>query len=319
MGIQKGITLIVGGGYHGKSTLLNALELGIYDHISGDGREYVITDNTAMKIRAEDGRSITATDISIFINHLPNGKDTVCFTTADASGSTSQSANMIEAMEAGSHLFLIDEDTSATNFMIRDELMQRVVHRNQEPITPFIERVRSLYELYGISTILVAGSSGSYFQAADYILQMDQYLPKDITDYAKEIARDFPVIQETSPESRPDFDRRFRGSAKQQRSKIKTYGKDSFSLNKETIDLRYVEQIVDAEQTAALGYCLLYLKTYIFDGKKTLQQAVDELYTKIECKGLSVILDSSYVRSGFALPRKQEIFAAINRYRNLRR
>ena len=55
MGIPKGITLIVGGGYHGKSTLLKALELGVYDHIKGDGREFVITDPTAMKIRAEDG------------------------------------------------------------------------------------------------------------------------------------------------------------------------------------------------------------------------------------------------------------------------
>ena len=136
MGIPKGITLIVGGGYHGKSTLLKALELGVYDHIAGDGREYVITDRTAVKIRAEDGRSIRNTDISMFINNLPNGKDTVHFTTEDASGSTSQAAGVVEAMEAGTSLLLMDEDTSATNFMIRDELMQRVIHRDMEPITP---------------------------------------------------------------------------------------------------------------------------------------------------------------------------------------
>lgn len=163
MGIPKGITLIVGGGYHGKSTLLKALELGVYDHIKGDGREFVITDPTAMKIRAEDGRSITNTDISMFINNLPNGKDTVSFSTEDASGSTSQAANVVEAMEADSSLFLIDEDTSATNFMIRDELMQRVVLRDQEPITPFIERVRELYERYGISSIIVAEAADLIF------------------------------------------------------------------------------------------------------------------------------------------------------------
>ena len=82
-----------------------------------------------MKIRAEDGRSIRDVDISMFIHDLPNGKDTVSFYTEDASGSTSQAANVIEAMEAGTRAFLIDEDTSATNFMIRDELMQRVIHR----------------------------------------------------------------------------------------------------------------------------------------------------------------------------------------------
>ena len=164
MGIKKGITLIVGGGYHGKSTLLKALELGVYNHIAGDGREYVITDDTAVKIRAEDGRSIKKVDISMFINDLPNGKDTSAFRTEDASGSTSQAANVVEAMEAGAETFLIDEDTSATNFMIRDELMQRVVNREDEPITPFIDRIRELYEQYGISTILVAGAAGSRIQ-----------------------------------------------------------------------------------------------------------------------------------------------------------
>ena len=163
MGIPRGITLIVGGGYHGKSTLLKALEAGVYNHIAGDGREYVITDHTAVKIRAEDGRSITQTDISMFINHLPNGKDTTRFTTQDASGSTSQAANVVESIEAGTSLLLMDEDTSATNFMIRDELMQRVIHRDMEPITPFLERVEELYHTHGISTILVAGSSGAYF------------------------------------------------------------------------------------------------------------------------------------------------------------
>ena len=182
MGIRKGITLIVGGGYHGKSTLLKALELGVYNHIAGDGREYVITDATAVKLRAEDGRSIQKTDISMFINDLPNGKDTTSFCTEDASGSTSQAANVIEGIEAGTSLFLIDEDTSATNFMIRDELMQRVIQKDKEPITPFLERARDLYEKAGISTILVVGSCGSYFYIADQIIQMDNYCPVDITE-----------------------------------------------------------------------------------------------------------------------------------------
>ena len=199
MGIPCGITLIVGGGYHGKSTLLEALELGVYNHIAGDGREYVITRDDAVKIRAEDGRSIKHTDISFFINDLPNHKDTHSFYSEDASGSTSQAANVIEALETGSHLLLIDEDTSATNFMIRDELMQRVVNRNQEPITPFIERVQWLSDTQGISSILVAGSSGSYFHVADTILQMDHYKPVDITAFAKKEAESFPSIQPSAP------------------------------------------------------------------------------------------------------------------------
>ena len=206
MGVKKGITLIVGGGYHGKSTLLKALELCVYPHIAGDGREYVCTDPDAVKIRAEDGRSIKHTDISMFINDLPNKKDTGAFYTEDASGSTSQAANVVEAIEAGATAFLIDEDTSATNFMVRDELMQRVIHRDMEPITPFIERAGDLYEKYGISTVLVAGSSGAYFQIADNIIQMDHYVPKDITEKAKEAAKSYPLLHFPEREAHmPEF------------------------------------------------------------------------------------------------------------------
>ena len=188
MGIKKGISLIIGGGYHGKSTLLRALELGVYNHIKGDGREFVITDNTALKVRAEDGRVIHNNDISLFINNLPNKKDTKKFNTENASGSTSQAANIIEGIESGTNTFLIDEDTSATNFMIRDDVMQSLVAREKEPITPFIEIVRALYEQKGISTIIVVGSSGDYFDIADTVIQMDSYIPYDVTEKAKSLA-----------------------------------------------------------------------------------------------------------------------------------
>lgn len=321
MGIPKGITLIVGGGYHGKSTLLKALELGVYNHIAGDGREYVITDDTAVKLRAEDGRSICRTDISLFINDLPNGKDTTSFSTEDASGSTSQAANTIEAIEAGACLFLIDEDTSATNFMIRDELMQRVVSRHQEPITPLIERIRYLYEAHGISSVLVAGSSGSFFHTADHIIQMENYRPKDITEAAKTAAKDFPAVSIPKEEPHfPDFVRCFSPNKRllgERRTKIKIFGKDSVSINKETIDLRYVEQLADSEQTASLGYAFLYAQLHLMDGKKTLQKVADEIMEQIRRHGLNSISGSSYPRTGLAMPRKQEILACINRFRKL--
>ena len=193
LGVRRGITLIAGGGYHGKSTLLKALERGVYNHIAGDGREYVITDASALKIRAEDGRKITGTDISLFINRLPNGQDTTRFSTLDASGSTSQAANIVEGLEAGARVLLIDEDTSATNFMVRDELMQRVIARDKEPITPFLERAADLYEKAGVSTVLVVGSCGAYFHIAHQILQMDAYRPVDITASTRALLRDAPA------------------------------------------------------------------------------------------------------------------------------
>lgn len=322
MGISEGITLIVGGGYHGKSTLLEALELGVYNHIKGDGREYVITDETALKIRAEDGRSVKDVDISMFINGLPNGKDTTAFYTEDASGSTSQAANVMEGIETGSRLLLIDEDTSATNFMIRDELMQRVVRRDAEPIIPFLDRIRELSEKYHVSTVLVAGSSGSYFHKADCIVQMNRYRPEEITAFAQAEARKFPISEEEAPRYQmTDFrrvvraDRELKGS---ERVKIKAMGRDGLSINRENVDLRYVEQIVDCGQVHALGYLLLYAQRHLFDGKRSMQEVVRELEVIMERKGLAGIWEGSYLPSSLTMPRVQEIFACFNRVRGLK-
>ena len=322
MGIPCGITLIVGGGYHGKSTLLEALELGVYNHIAGDGREYVITRDDAVKIRAEDGRSIKHTDISFFINDLPNHKDTHSFYSEDASGSTSQAANVIEALETGSHLLLIDEDTSATNFMIRDELMQRVVNRNQEPITPFIERVQWLSDTQGISSILVAGSSGSYFHVADTILQMDHYKPVDITAFAKKEAEAFPSIQPSAPAGAVADYRRviqpdpaFRPD---RRLKMKVLGMDSISVNHDTIDLRCLEQLADQEQIQALSAILCYAERRLFNGKDTLQQIINRLDTELSGRGLEILSEGGRLAPNLAMPRIQEVYACINRYRGLK-
>ena len=322
MGIRRGVTLIVGGGYHGKSTLLGALELGVYDHIAGDGREYVITDPSAVKIRAEDGRSIRKTDISLFISDLPNGKDTAAFETEDASGSTSQAANVIESIEAGTSLLLIDEDTSATNFMVRDELMQRVIRRDMEPITPFIERVRELYESYGVSTVLVAGSSGAYFHVADTVIQMDRYVPRDITALAKAEAGNFPIrVDPPKPAAPPCFDRRpqpspsFSGG---DRIKIKTLPREGVMVNKEVIDLRYVEQLVDSEQLTALGYCVVYALRNLLDGRRDLRRVADELEAAIDRGTLAALCGDRSGVPGLARPRRQEILACLNRCRCLR-
>ncbi len=320
MGIKKGITLFVGGGYHGKSTILQALEMGVYNHIAGDGREYVITDPSAWKLRAEDGRSISHTDISPFINHLPNKKDTVHFSTEDASGSTSQAANLMEAVESGSKLLLIDEDTSATNFMIRDELMQKVICREEEPITPFIERVRSMYDDLGVSSIIVAGSSGSFFGIADTIIQMKEYVPYDITERAREAAASYLALKQQEHFPVSDNMRAPKANQalkKDPRLKMKTMGTNEMLLAKDAIELRYLEQLIDPEQTNALAYALKYLELNRMNGSRTVPQLLDDIEALTASKGLSALYDKEYVRSGLAMPRRQEIAACLNRYRKL--
>ena len=318
MGIPKGVTLIVGGGYHGKSTLLEALELGVYNHIAGDGRELVITDNTAVKIRAEDGRSVKGTDISWFITNLPNGCSTTSFFSDDASGSTSQAANVIEGIEAGANVLLIDEDTSATNFMIRDELMQRVIHKEMEPITPFIARVREIYEKFGVSTILVAGSSGAYFHVADAIIQMERYVAKVITGIAKKEAEAFPLVtQDVPPGNEIAFHRCPQRVRHWDGPKIKSQGLDQVTIGDDVIDMRLVEQIVDGEQMRTLGNCLVYAGYHLMDGSKEVRQIADEVDAAIEQNSLSVLNNGRRSVPDFARPRKQEIVAIINRYRRL--
>ena len=318
MGIRKGITLIIGGGYHGKSTLLKALEMGVYDHIRGDGREFVITDPTAVKIRAEDGRSVRGTDISMFISNLPNRKDTKAFYTEDASGSTSEAANVIEALSMGAGLLLIDEDTCATNFMVRDALMQQVVSRDREPITPFIEKMRGISEDLKTSIVLVAGSQGEFFHTADTILLMDNYVPVDITEEARATAVAFSKEKPASSPMKMEQDRRI--PLKNTRMcgdcvKTKVLGKDAFMTDHETVDIRYVEQVADTEQTAAIAKFLLYLHRNVFDGKKSLTECMDILKKLLDERGFEFLDGGRNVPGNLAMPRIEEVCAAVNRCR----
>lgn len=323
MGIKKGITLIVGGGYHGKSTLLKALELGVYNHIEGDGREFVITDESALKVRAEDGRCVTKTDISLFIDNLPNGKNTVEFNTENASGSTSQAANIIEGIESDTKVFLIDEDTSATNFMMRDDLMQKLVSKDKEPITPFIEVVRSLYEQKGISTIIVVGSCGDFFDVADCVIQMDNYDAKDVTKEARDLRKGNIIkrISENNLKIDISFNRVVKpGNIKagEKGIKIKTIGLDTIIINKEEINLSSVEQIVDNEQLNCIGAIMKWAEANIMHKGLSLKEMVDYIICEIEKDGLISIERVKGGSGNLARLRKQEIMAAYNRYRKLK-
>lgn len=325
MGIPEGVTLIIGGGYHGKSTLLQALEQGVYNHVKGDGREYVITRADALKLRAEDGRAVSHLDLSLFIHDLPNGKDTHCFSTEDASGSTSQAAGVLEGMEAETSCFLIDEDTSATNFLVRDAFMQRVVSGDQEPITPFIARVRDLYEKVGISTILVAGSSGAFFHVADTIIQMDAYRPKDVKMSVEALLPEYPpadLCSDAEPFTLPTEKRMFvmerkikrhgRGE-REERIKTKVMGTDGFSIEHNIVDLRCVEQLIDTEQTAALA---AILKHIVKKGSicMEMQELVAEINTLLKKKGMAAFVEGA-LSCGYAYPRKEEIYLMLNRFR----
>lgn len=354
MGIKRGVTLIVGGGYHGKSTLLRALQDGVYNHVAGDGRELVLTDSTAVKLRAEDGRAVSGVDISLFIRDLPDGRDTSRFSTVDASGSTSQAAATVEACEAGARALLIDEDTSATNFMVRDALMEAVVAREFEPITPFVERVRDLWERAGVSSIIVAGSSGAYFSVADAVLQMDRYRVHDITAHARAVCAELaaPATPRAARFALPAGNREIavasvapgtdsarggrgghddrggrgarggyggRGAGhgpRPDRIKVRTSGCEELQVGQGSADVRLVEQLVDPCQARALAQLVrMGAQAGILVQGKPVAKAVDELMALLGREGWRALAEHDYVACGLALPRPQELAAVLNRWR----
>ncbi|MEG4214920.1 ABC-ATPase domain-containing protein [Microcoleus sp. Pol14C6] len=323
MGIPAGITLIVGGGYHGKSTLLRAIELGVYNRIPGDGREFVVANPTAVKIRAEDGRSVAGVDILPFINHLPQGRDTVQFYTENASGSTSQAANIIEALEVGRMpVLLVDEDTAATNFMIRDRRMQELIAKDKEPITPFIDKVKQLYADYGVSTILVMGGSGDYFDVADTVIAMDNFHAYNVTEKAKEISKKYSISRAAEGgENFGEITQRVPIPASLDPSRgrrdvrVKVRDVDELAFGTEEIDLGSVEQIVDSGQLRAIAAAMVYAKQQYMDGKRTLSEIIDLVMADIEAQGMDIL--SPFPEGDFAMFRRFELAVAINRLRSL--
>lgn len=322
MGIPAGITLIVGGGYHGKTTLLQALQVGVYDHVPRDGRERVVTLPDGVKVRAEDGRRVEKVDVSPFLHNLPFDVDTTRFSTDDASGSTSQAAGIMETLETGSRLLLLDEDTSATNFMVRDDLMQRLVPAELEPITPYIDRVRALRDR-GISTVMVVGGSGDYFEVADRVIMMELYRPRDVTERAHSIGRQAARQPETlgpfePPAARIPLPASLNAETARGRTRVRVPGLDMIRFGREEIDLPS-DQLVEVSQTRAIGVALVHLAAagYV-DGGRTLAEAIALLERQIDAEGLgSIAGNHGHPPGDLARPRPHEVAAALNRLRSL--
>lgn len=318
MGVPEGITLIVGGGFHGKSTLLRALEFGVYDHVPGDGRELVVCREDTVKVRAEDGRRVHRVDVSPFVGHLPTGADTTDFSTDNASGSTSQAAAIVEAVEAGAKVLLVDEDTAATNLMIRDARMQALVAKESEPLTPFVDLIRPLHAAHGVSTVLVMGGSGDYMDVADQVLMLDAYHARDVTERARQLAA-APTGRRSEAEAFPQVRHRVVDprSIPTERPKVRARGVDALTLGESTVELRGVEQVVDPAQVTGIGLALVSCaRRGVLDGARTVAEVLDAFAADVAERGVLAV-DERYV-GDFAVPRRFELAAALNRLRVLR-
>ncbi len=319
MGVPEGVTLVAGGGFHGKSTLLSALSWGVYDHVPGDGRELVVARGDAVKVRAEDGRSVSGVDISTMIGELPGGRSTKYFSTPNASGSTSQAANIAEAIEVGTSLFLVDEDTSATNFMIRDERMRELVKR--EPISPFIDLVRPLHRSLGISTVVVVGGVGDYLDVADQVILLEDYAPSDATPRSREVTRKFPpraplAEREVLPPQERAIDASSIDLRRGKRQTARSRGLHTIELGRERVDLSYLEQLAEAGQTEAVARIIG--EWAAADEASEVGELVRDTLASVSEKGLDSLGGYTGHPGEMSLPRAQEVAAATNRVRPLR-
>ena len=318
--VEAGVSVIVGGGYHGKSTLLSAIERGVYPHVPGDGRELVATVPDAVKVRAADGRAVTGVDLTPFISHLPAGRDTASFTTRNASGSTSQAASIIEAVEAGSTALLLDEDTSATNLLIRDSRMRELVAAEREPITPLVDRITALFRQRGVSTVMVMGGSGDYLDVADRVLLMDAYHLRDVTEQARRVVadqprpltelEDFAAPRQRVPEPAPPRTRR--GPVR-----TRAQGTSTLVLDREDIDISDVGGVTDPGQAEAIAYALRALLEQRFDGVSPLRECLDDLEALLDDEGLDALTDERERPAFLVRPRMVDVGAAVSRYRRL--
>jgi predicted ABC-class ATPase len=320
LGLPGGVTLITGGGFHGKTTLLEAICRGIDPHVPGDGREWVVTSPDAVKLRSEDGRSVVGVDLRPFITELPGDRDTARFTTPDASGSTSLAAAIMESLELGATALLLDEDSCATNLLIRDARMQALVAR--ETITPLIDRVRQLHAEAGVSTVLVVGGSGDYLEVADTVILMEGFRPLEVTARAKEVAAAHPtgravlpppagVDGEIVPTPRHPLSRSF-DPRHGQRTKVRARGLRELQLGEQTIDLGALEQLVDDSQARGIGVLLSWLHAHGRAGASVRELCEQALAAMVErgLYGLDPLPELAAVR-------RHELGAAINRLRSL--
>lgn len=320
--IPAGVTVIAGGGYHGKSTLLNAIARGIYPHIPGDGRELVATVPEAMAVRAADGRAVTGVDLRPFISHLPGrDADPAQFTTANASGSTSQAASIMESLELWGQpaqaALLLDEDTCATNLLIRDQRMRALVSSEREPITPLVDRIRALHRERGISTLIVMGGSGDYLDVADQVLIMDSYRLVDATAQARQVCDsqprvdtslpDFPLPAQRLPQ-RPEAKRR--GP-----SRTRALGTQRLVLDRHEVDVADVSGLVDEGQALAVAWALRALLERHFDGRTSLPQALAQVAKRLDDVGLDALGEAH--PAFLVRPRLVDVGAAVNRLRSL--
>ena len=322
LGIRRGVTVIAGGTFHGKSTLLAAIGRGVYPHVAGDGRELIVTTPDAVTICAEPDRRVERVDVSAFIRDVPQRADVTGLSVDHANGTVSMAAGIAEALEAGTRLLLCDEDAAAIVFLARDALMQQLIPASREPVTPLVDRVRALWDTHGVSTIIATSGLGDYLAVADTVIVMDGFQPVAATDTTRGLLAARPGRRAvegtmTLPTPRCPLPRSL-GGLRGRRLWAELRGRSALGIGRDTVDLTALSQLVDPSQARAAGDAILYAieKGYV-DGNASIVEVLDRVLADINAQGLGVLAFQEGHPGDHALPRRHEIAAVLNRLRSL--
>jgi len=324
MGIPRGVTVIIGNAFSGRSTLLRAIASAVYAHIPGDGREYCAAVPDAALVQADEGRRVEGVNLSPFVSALPGGEDPARFRGDHVPALLAQAASIGETLEAGATLLLFDEDSTAPRLLVRDVIWRHLAPEAKDPVTPLADLIRPLYAEHGVSTVIAGGTGSSLPAAADTVLAMDAFRPVAVTTRAKQLAGEWPAVRVAEIRGFggihhrvPLADslaflrgRKFRPDAPAPRT---------LAMARETLDLRAAAQLVDPAQTRAIGAALVYAvdRGYV-DGARTLREVLSLVEADVTSGGLDLLSSQEFPTGSFALPRRQELAAAFNRIRTLR-
>jgi len=322
LGVPRGITVIIGPPFSGRSTFIHALAACVYPHIPGDGREFSATVADAVLVTAEEGRRIEGVNLHPFITHLRTGEDVAQYRTEQAAPLLSQAAALVEVLEAGCSALLIDEDSSAPALLAQDTLLGRLVPSGGQ-VVPLVDLLRPLYEEHGISSVIVSSAGSDYARVADTIIAMDGFHPSVVTAQAKQLV----AGSEGSETRRPFGGIHHRvplpeGVNQLQGRKLRPElpgPRDVVMLGREVVDLSRVAQLAEPAQTRAAGAAIIYAaeQGYV-DGSRTVREILALVDSDISQRGLDVLEPADAPAGDLARPRRQEMAAALNRLRSLR-
>jgi len=315
LGISAGLTVVLGDAANGRKDFMSALAAGVFNHIPGDGREGVVTVSDAVQIAADRGRNVQEVNITPFLSESEYGNP-ASFSTPAADSFISQAASVIEALEVGARVLIVDENSSAPAFLTTDARIAGLL--GSTPRTSLAQRARQIVDELGIS-LIVGGENlvAEYIPVADTVLKVEGFQVTDITEQAKALNLAVPPeapavnLAPMLARSRWIMPSSIDAAVGSKDQVIEAIDLNAIQYGRSVIELDSVSQIADESQTLTIGLLLYYAKLRYMQEGYPLREMLDMIDRDLSSEGLGTIVRD--LRGDLARPRRYEVAAALNR------